>query len=147
LGHHSIEAGIKDIYRSKKNKTRATRNWLRILLIIAGTLFTGLGIIGIFVPLLPTTPFLLLAAACYARSSQRFYHWLLNNRWFGSYIRNYLGGKGVSLRVKVLTIALLWITIGCSVVFAVELFVVRLILILIAIGVSVHVLSLRTLKE
>jgi len=144
---HSIETGIKDIYRSKKNKTRATRNWVRVLLIVAGTLFTGLGILGMFVPLLPTTPFLLLAAACYARSSQRFYHWLLNNRWFGSYIRNYREGKGVPLKAKVFTIALLWIVIGCSVAFAVELFAVRLILILIAIGVSIHVLSLRTLKE
>jgi uncharacterized membrane protein YbaN (DUF454 family) len=105
------------------------------------------GILGIFIPVLPTTPFLLIAAACYARSSQRFYDWLLNNRWFGNYIRNYLQGKGVPLRAKVLTIALLWIAIGCSVAFAVQLFVVRLILILIAIGISIHVLLLRTLKE
>ena len=135
--HHSIEAGMKAF----------TTNWVRILLIIAGTLFVGLGILGIFIPVLPTTPFLLLAAVCYARSSQRFYHWLLYNRWFGSYIRNYLQKGGIPLRVKVLTIALLWITIGCSVAFVVELFVVRLILILIAIGVSIHVLLLRTLKE
>ena len=116
-------------------------------MIIAGTFFAGVGILGIFIPVLPTTPFLLLAAACYARSSQRFYNWLLNNRWFGSYIRSYLQGKGVPLKVKVLTIALLWVTIGCSVAFAVEAFVIRLILILIAIGVSIHVLLLRTLKE
>jgi hypothetical protein len=118
-----------------------------MLLIIAGTFFMGMGIVGIIVPVLPTTPFLLLAAACYARSSQRFYGWLLNNKWFGNYIRNYLQGKGVPLKVKVLTIALLWITIGCSVAFAVQVFPVRLILILIAAGVSIHILSLRTLKE
>jgi uncharacterized membrane protein YbaN (DUF454 family) len=70
------------------------KNWIRILLVIAGTLFVGLGIIGIFIPVLPTTPFLLLAAACYARSSRKFHEWLLNNRWFGDYIRNYLQGKG-----------------------------------------------------
>jgi len=118
---------------------------VRILLIIAGTLSLGLGILGIFVPVLPTTPFLLLAAACYARSSQRFYDWLLNNKWFGNYIRNYLQGKGGPLKVKVLTLALLWITIGCSVMFAVEVFLVRVFLILIAIGVSIHIFSLRTL--
>jgi len=119
---------------------------IRITLITAGTLFIGLGILGIFIPVLPTTPFLLLAAACYARSSQRFYDWLLNNKWFGSYIRNYLQGKGISIKVKIPTIALLWLTIGCSVAFAVQAFYVRLILILIAIGVTIHILSVRTLK-
>ena len=122
------------------------RNLIRITLITAGTLFVGLGILGIFIPVLPTTPFLLLAAACYARSSQRFYDWLLNNKWFGSYIRNYLQGKGISIKVKISTIALLWLTIGCSVAFAVSAFYVRLILILIAIGVTIHILSVRTLK-
>ena len=131
----------------KKNKTKAIRNWTRPLLIIAGTLLVGLGIIGILMPVLPTTPFLLLAAACYARSSQRFYHWLLNNKWFGNYIKNYIQRKGVPLKVKILAITWLWITIGFSVVFAVEVFLVRLILILIAIGVSIHIFSIRTLKE
>ncbi|MBL7125256.1 MAG: YbaN family protein [Dehalococcoidales bacterium] len=122
------------------------QKWVRILLIIAGTLSVGLGILGIFVPGLPTTPFLLLAAACYARSSQRFYDWLLNNKYFGNYIRNYQQRKAVPLKVKVLTLALLWITIGCSVMFAVEVFLVRVFLILIAIGVSIHIFSLRTLR-
>jgi len=129
------------------NQARATGTWVRILLIIAGTIFVGLGIVVIFVPILPTTPFLLLAAACYARSSQRFYGWLLNNKWFGNYIRNYLERKGVPLKVKVLTMALLWITIGSSAAFAVHSSVVRLILILVAIGVSLHILSIRTLKQ
>ncbi len=130
----------------KKKKTKAIRNWNRTLLIIAGTLLVGLGIIGIFMPVLPTTPFLLLAAACYARSSQRFYHWLLNNKWFGNYIKNYIQRKGVPLKVKVMAITWLWITIGFSVVFAVEIFLVKLILIVIAIGVSIHILCLRTLR-
>lgn len=131
----------------KKNKTKAIRNWTRPLLIIAGTLFVGLGIIGILMPVLPTTPFLLLAAACYARSSQRFYHGLLNNKWFGNYIKNYIQRKGVPLKIKVLAITWLWITIGFSVVFAVEVFLVKLILIVIAIGVSIHILCIRTLRQ
>jgi len=106
----------------------------------------GLGIVGIFVPVLPTTPFLLLAAACYARSSQRFHSWLLNNKCFGSYIRNYLERKGITLRAKIITLSLLWITIGVSVAFAVETLALKLILVIIAIGVSIHILSLRTLK-
>jgi len=128
------------------NNAKAIRTWLRILLVIAGTFCVGLGIVGIFVPVLPTTPFLLLAAACYARSSQRFYSWLLNNKWFGSYIRNYLERKGITLRVKVITLTLLWITIGASAAFAVETLALKLILVIIAIGVSIHILSLRTLK-
>jgi len=128
------------------NKATPIQTWLRILLVIAGTFFVGLGIVGIFVPVLPTTPFLLLAAACYARSSQRFYGWLLNNKWFGSYIRNYLERKGIPLKVKVITVTLLWITIGVSVAFVVETFVLKLILVIIAIGVSIHILSIRTLK-
>ncbi len=123
------------------------QKWVRILLIIAGTLSVGLGILGISVPVLPTTPFLLLAAACYARSSQRFYDWLLNNKYFGDYIRNYQQRKAIPLKVKVLTLALLWITIGCSVMFIVEIPLVRVLLILIAIGVSIHILRLRTLHQ
>lgn len=122
-------------------------NWTRPLLVAFGTLFVGLGIVGIFVPVLPTTPFLLLAAACYARSSPRFYHWLLNNRWFGNYIRNYRQRRGIPLRVKLLTISLLWLTIVISAIFAVQSLVVRIVLVLIAIGVSIHVLSLKTLKQ
>jgi len=128
------------------NKAPAIQTWLRILLVVAGTVCVGLGIVGIFLPILPTTPFLLLAAACYARSSQRFHNWLLNNKWFGSYIRNYLERKGITLRAKIITLSLLWITIGVSVAFAVETLALKLILVIIAIGVSIHILSLRTLK-
>jgi len=129
------------------NNAPEIQNWLRILLVTAGTSCVGLGIVGIFVPVLPTTPFLLLAAACYARSSQRFHGWLLNNKWFGSYIRNYLEKKGITLRAKIITLTLLWITIGVSVAFAVETLALKLILLIIAIGVSIHILSLRTLKQ
>ena len=97
-------------------------------------------------PLLPTTPFLLLAAACYLRSSQRFYNWLLGNRLLGSYIKNYLEGKGMPLRAKIFSISLLWITIGYSVIFVVEALPIRVVLALIAIGVTTHILHIRTFK-
>jgi uncharacterized membrane protein YbaN (DUF454 family) len=119
---------------------------LRGLLVVAGTLFLGLGILGVFLPLLPTTPFLLLAAACYLRSSQRFYNWLLGNRLLGSYIKNYLEGKGMPLRAKIFSISLLWITIGYSVIFVVEALPIRVVLALIAIGVTTHILHIRTFK-
>ena len=119
----------------------------RRLLIIAGTLATAIGIVGIFVPILPTTPFLLLAAACYLRSSRKFYNWLLNNRFCGPYIKNYLQGKGMPVKVKVATLLLLWVTISCSIVFAVQALVIRVILLVIAIGVSAHILLIKTARQ
>ena len=119
---------------------------IRRLLIIFGTIFTSLGIIGIFVPILPTTPFLLLAAACYMRSSERFHQWLLNNRIFGVYVKNYVEGRGMPIRIKISTILLLWTTIGLTVAFGVQNMVIRIVLICIAIGVTVHIILLRKRK-
>ncbi|OPZ25849.1 MAG: Inner membrane protein YbaN [Lentisphaerae bacterium ADurb.BinA184] len=118
----------------------------RALLVGIGTAAVGLGVIGIFLPVLPTTPFLLLAAACYARGSRRFYVWLMTNRWCGESIRNYREGRGVPLRQKVLTLALLWITIGATACLAVSLWWVRLLLLAVAVGVTIHLLMLKTLK-
>ena len=119
----------------------------RIILIILGSFFVGLGILGIFLPLLPTTPFLLLAATCYVRSSERFYNWLLNTKWLGNYIKNYREGRGIPLSGKLLSVFLLWLTIGYSAIFAVPILLIRILLILIAIGVTIHILSLKTLKQ
>jgi len=114
------------------------------LLIIAGTISTAIGIVGIFVPILPTTPFLLLAAACYLRSSRRFYNWLLNSRFFGAYVRSYLQGRGMPLKIKIITICVLWVTITCSAIFAVEDLIIRIILFIIAAGVTVHIILIRS---
>jgi len=98
---------IVEVMVKKSDQTEIISNrFFRYLLIISGTIFLGFGIIGIFLPILPTTPFLLLAAACYARSSKRFYNWLMNNRWFGNYIKNYRDGRGVPLKFKIFTIFL-----------------------------------------
>jgi len=128
------------------DKRRINSDLSRGILIIAGTFFVGLGIIGIFVPILPTTPFLLLSAACYARSSKKLYNWLLNNRWFGNYIKNYQEGKGLPKKMRALLISLLWVTIGYSVVI-VHIFLFRIVLILIAIGVTIYLLSIRRFKQ
>ncbi len=119
----------------------------RRLLIGAGALSTGLGVIGIFVPILPTTPFLLLAAACYMRSSERFYRWLVTNRVFGAYIRNYIEGRGMPVRIKIFIILLLWLTIGLTIAFGVQNMVVRIVLICVAIGVTVHIALIRRRLE
>jgi len=113
------------------------------LLILMGFFFVGLGILGIFLPLLPTTPFLLLAAALFARSSPRFYNWLLNNRWLGSYIRNYREGKGIPLKAKILSITLLWLVILYSAFFVLKKWSFRILLIFIAFGVTAHLLTLK----
>jgi len=127
-----------------RQKDRRSDRFLRRLLIFLGSIFVGLGILAAFLPILPTTPFLLLAAACYARSSKRFYHWLLNNKWFGSYIRDYREGKKIPLKVKIFTVSLLWITMLVSAIFATNVAYIRIILIVIAFAVTIHILSLRT---
>ena len=121
----------------------STKRIVRAVLIFSGTLSVLLGIIGIFLPILPTTPFLLLAAACYARSSDRFYNGLMNNRLFGSYIRNYREGRGVPLRVKLISITFLWSVISFSILFAVSDVIIRIILVVIAIAVTLHIASIR----
>lgn len=112
-----------------------------------GSVSVALGVIGIFVPILPTTPFLLVAAACYVRSSQRFYTWLLQHPWFGDYIRNYREGNGIPLFTKITVIALLWLTIGFSVLMVVPVLIGKILLVGIAVGVTIHVVSLKTLKQ
>lgn len=121
----------------------AAKRWL---LIGAGTLSAGLGIIGVLVPILPTTPFLLLAAACYMRSSERFYQWLIDNRIFGTYVRNYIEGRGMPIKIKIFTVLLLWLTIGLTVALGVENVVVRIILLCVAIGVTAHVALIKKRK-
>ena len=118
----------------------------RRLLIGAGTLSTGIGIIGIFIPILPTTPFLLLAAACYMRSSERFYQWLVSNRIFGTYVTNYIEGRGMPIKLKIFIIFLLWLTIGLSTTFAVQNTVIRAVLICVAIGVTIHICLIKKRK-
>jgi uncharacterized membrane protein YbaN (DUF454 family) len=136
----------------KQNETptnkecREIKSWLRYVLIAIGTISVALGFLGILLPVLPTTPFLLLAAACYIRSSRRFYCWLINNRFCGKYIQNYREKNGIPLKLKIFVISLLWITILASVIFVVDLFVIRILLVLIAVGVTVHISRIKTLK-
>ncbi|MFH1013858.1 MAG: YbaN family protein [Thermoplasmatota archaeon] len=114
------------------------------ILIGSGTFFLLIGIIGIFIPILPTTPFLLLAAACYAKGSKKFYNWLINNKWFGEYIKNYRERKGIPLSVKIISITILWITISFSTFIVVPNLLIQIILIIIAVGVTIHILTIKT---
>jgi uncharacterized membrane protein YbaN (DUF454 family) len=101
---------------------------MKILLIVCGTLCVALALVGMFIPILPTTPFLLLAAVCYARSSERFYQ----------------AGRGIPLREKTLMLSMLWLTMGISILFVVSAWWIRLILVGIAVGVSIHLIKIKT---
>lgn len=119
----------------------------KALLIFAGTVCVGLGVLGMFLPLLPTTVFLLMAAYCYSRSSERFHTWLINNRWCGAYIQNYRSGRGISIRQKISTIFILWASIGFSIwMIGARLWVV-LLLGGIAVGVTIHLLWIKTFRR
>ena len=125
------------------NPISMTMDIKRLLFVALGTLFLIVGIIGIFVPILPTTPFLLLTAFFYVRGSERFYNWLLKNRILGTYIRPYIEGKGMPLRVKLFTLILLWTAISLTVAFAIDELLVKIILVVVAIGVSVHIALIK----
>lgn len=125
----------------KYNNPGRIKKWL---LIIAGSISVGLGMLGIILPLLPTTPFLLLAAACYLRSSERLYNWLIYHRIFGKIIRDYLQNKTISIRVKIFSLTLMWIAISYSAIFVVSILWVSILLFAIAFGVTIHILSFKT---
>ena len=118
---------------------------VRIVLVASGTLALGLGIAGLALPILPTTPFLLLAAACYVRSSQKLYTWLIHHRWFGDYIRHYREHRAISLRAKVVALLLLWGVMGYTAFGIVDAWWLRALLGGTALGVTLHILHLRTL--
>lgn len=130
------------------------RKIARALWLIAGVVFVGLGAVGMVLPILPTTPFLLAAAGCFCKSSTRMCHWLLNNKWFGEYIKNYKEGKGLLLRTKVTALSVLWVAIGVSIVFFLNRLLppqlvlpMQLAMIAVAVGVSIHILRLPTFKK
>ena len=129
----------------KNSKELST--FVKKLLVVIGFASLFLGIIGIAVPLLPTTPFLLLSAACFLRGSDRLYQWLMNNRLFGSYIRNYQEHKAIPLKAKILAISLLWITILYSIIFILESVYIRILLVAIAVAVTLHILHYKTLDK
>jgi uncharacterized membrane protein YbaN (DUF454 family) len=115
----------------------------RAFLLLMGIIALVLGVIGIFIPLLPTTPFLLLASYSFARSNKRFNDWLLTNRFFGKHLRGYLNSKTVKREIKWITIGILWVTILISIFVIHTPLFVKLFLIVVAIGVTIHLYTLK----
>ena len=120
---------------------------VKIALVILGVVSLGLGILGIFLPLLPTTPLLLLAAWCFVRSSPRLYDWLLNHPHLGEYIRNFREYNAIPLRVKIVSVSLVWLTLGYCIMAVVDEWWAQIGLLLLAAAITWHVLSYATLKK
>lgn len=119
---------------------------MKILLTALGLLSLGLGVLGIFLPVLPTTPLLLLAAALFLRGNRNLYDWLMDHPELGPYIRNFMEHKAIPLRVKVISVSLVWITLINCAIFVAEHWAFRLFFILLATAITVHILSYKTMK-
>jgi Uncharacterized protein conserved in bacteria len=111
----------------------------KYLLILAGSLSLAAGIVGIVVPVLPTTPFLLLSSFCFLRSSQRLHDWLTGNKLFGEYIQNYLKYRAVKRRTKIISLIFLWGSLTLSIVLVHNLYI-DLLLVFVGLAVSTHIL-------
>lgn len=126
---------------------RYKNRMMRYLLAIFGTVSLALGVMGIFLPVLPTTPFLLLSAALYMRSSQRLYDWLMSHKHLGAYIRNFREHKALPLRVKIVSVTMVWATLLYCAFFVAREWWMSVLFIAIATGVTIHILSYKTLKK
>lgn len=115
----------------------------KIILNALGILALTLGALGVVLPLLPTTPFLLLACACFMRSSPRLHHWMLNNKVFGPYLRDYQSGRGLSMQAKATVLATLWVTLAIS-AWHVEHHGLRALLLVPGIGATFYIARIKT---
>jgi hypothetical protein len=149
---------LPEMNDGKSCKTRvdkkAGRSISRALWLSIGMICLVLGAIGIVLPILPTTPFLLASAACFCKSSPKMYKWLLNNKWFGEYIKNYKEGRGLTLKTKITALSVLWITIGVSTVFFLGRLLppqlvlpLQIAMVAVAVAVSIYLLRLPTFKK
>ena len=121
---------------------------MKSLLAVLGVVSLSLGVAGIFLPLLPTTPFLLLAAWAFVRSSPRLYAWLINHPHLGEYIRNFRENRAIPLRAKVVSIALMWGTmLYCIFGLLDGWWWAQVGLLAVAVGVTWHILSFATLRK
>lgn len=117
----------------------------RAVFVVLGTLFLVVGVIGIFVPILPTTPFLLLASACYVRGSSRLHAWLLSHGRLGAFIRAYEEGRGIPLRAKAVALTMMWASIGYA-LYRFPMPWLQVLLVAIGTGVTIYLWRLPTLR-
>ncbi len=120
---------------------------VKYLLASLGLISLSLGIVGIFLPLLPTTPFLLLSATLFMKSSKRLYNWLMNHKYLGEHLQNYLLHKTISKKSKISALSLLWIAILATIIMIIDNLIIKILLLVIAIAVTIHILSFKSNKE
>ncbi len=120
--------------------------FLRRILLVCGFFFVFMAILGAILPIVPTTPFLLVSAACFYRSSARFYHWIMSNRYFGRYLQDYKAGRGIPTRIKVLALSFTWISTLVSVFFFIPWIWLKVFVLAISAAITVHLLMIRTHK-
>ena len=119
---------------------------MKYILIVLGSISLVLGVIGIFLPLLPTTPLLLLSATLYVRSSEKLYNWLINQKYLGTYIRNFREHHAIPLRAKIISVSMVWISLAYCAIFVSTNIFLSILFIILAAGISWHILSYKTLK-
>jgi len=120
---------------------------IRQLYLAGGFTLVAIGVLGIFLPLLPTTIFLILASICFMKSSPRAHNWLVNHKYLGSYLRNYKHKTGLSVTSKITHLLILWLGIGLSAIYFTDNTAVRILLLLIALGVSIHLITIKTARK
>jgi len=119
---------------------------IKYFYLISGFLLVAIGVIGIFLPLLPTTIFLILASVCFVKSSPRANEWLRNHKVLGAYIKNYQDKSGLTITSKIFNLILLWGMITVSAFLFTDELYIKLLLFAIAIGVSIHLVMIKTKK-
>ena len=118
----------------------------RIGLMSVGFLLVALGVIGIFTPIMPTIPFLIIASICFSKSSEKFHNMLLNNKWVGPYIKKYHENNGIKLKTKMLFIVLQWAGVLFTSIILVHNLLGRILMVIIAMGATIYILSLKTIE-
>lgn len=119
----------------------------KIVLWIIGIITLALGFIGIFIPVFPTTPFLLVALACFVNSSSKMHRFILENKYLGPYVKDYTSGNGIPMKAKWRAVSLIWITIGFSALFVLDKWSLRILILSTATLVSIYIFTRKTAES
>lgn len=120
---------------------------LKILLIVCGFIMIALGALGIIIPGLPTTPFMILAAFCFMKSSHRMYKWVTTNKLFGNKVKRFIDNRAIPISGKIFSISAMWIMITISIIFFVDNIWLYILLPTLGIGGTIFLLTIKTCKK